>query len=89
MDEPGPCGDWRFGVEAAVDPQSLPRVVGLFAQRSLTPASLAMRVADGRMWIDIAVQGLAPDRASIIAAKLREIFAVTACRLDEPAYEPA
>lgn len=63
---------WRFAVEAADDPQSLPRVIGYFAQRWIVPTGLTMALRDGGMVIDVAIDALDEQSASIIAAKLLE-----------------
>ncbi|AHE53974.1 hypothetical protein [Sphingomonas sanxanigenens] len=64
--------NWRFAIEAAEDPQSLPRVLGYFAQRWIVPSGVTMALRDGGMAIDIAVEALDEQGAAIIAAKLRE-----------------
>lgn len=71
----------QFRIEALVDPQSLPRIAGFFAQRAIIPAEMTMRIADERMIIDVAAPGLTPVQADIIAAKLAEVFAVLAVRV--------
>ncbi|MGF7147651.1 hypothetical protein FHS96_001260 [Sphingomonas zeicaulis] len=65
---------WRFAIEAADDPQSLPRIVGYFAQRWIVPSGVTMALRDGGMAIDVAVavDTLDEQGAAIIAAKLRE-----------------
>lgn len=75
----------RFRIDALVDPQSLPRIVGFFAQRSITPAEVTMRVAGEHMEIEVAVPGLDSARADIIAAKLAEVFAIFDARVTAPA----
>ncbi|WP_430388303.1 hypothetical protein [Blastomonas fulva] len=73
--------NWRFEVEAMIDPQSLLRVLGYFAQRSVVPDALQMRVGDGRMTISLTVSELAEAHALIIAAKLEQIMLVECVRL--------
>ena len=73
---------WRFEIEAMVDAQSLPRVIGYFAQRSITLKTLAMHVTDETMHIEILIFNLSADHAQIIAAKLGELFAVFAVRIE-------
>lgn len=65
-----------------VDPQSLLRVLGLFAQRSVVPDALQMRVGAGRMTICLTAPGLPEAQAMIIAAKLEQIVLVECVRLD-------
>ncbi|MDZ3832863.1 MAG: hypothetical protein U0S50_13765 [Sphingopyxis sp.] len=76
----------RFRIDAIVDAQSLPRIAGFFAQRAIVPDDMSMRIADGRMLIDVAVAGLCPARAAVIAAKLGELYAVldAGCERREP-----
>ena len=74
----------RFRIEALVDPQSLPRIAGFFAQRAIIPAEIIMRVAGERMEIEVAVPGLEPARAEVIAAKLGEVFAILDARVAAP-----
>ncbi len=73
---------WRFEVEAMVDPQSLLRVLGYFAQRSVVPDALEMRVGGGRMTISLTASDLPEAHALIIAAKLEQIMLVECVRLD-------
>lgn len=72
---------WRFEVEAMVDPQSLLRVLGYFAQRSVVPDALEMRVGGGRMTICLTAPDLPEAQAMIIAAKLEQIVLVETVRL--------
>lgn len=74
---------WRFGIEAIPDPQSLPRVLDYFAQRSIVPDTLVMRTESGRLMIGLTVNDLAEVHAQIIAAKLGQIVLVSAVRLEE------
>ena len=73
---------WQFDVEAAVDPQSLLRVLGYFAQRSVVPDALEMRVGDDRMTISLTATDLPEAHALIIAAKLEQIMLVETVRLE-------
>lgn len=74
-------GDWQFEVEALVDPQSLLRVLGYFAQRSVVPDALHMRVEGGRMTISLAASDLPEAHARIIASKLEQIVLVESVQL--------
>ena len=74
----------RFRIEALVDPQSLPRIAGFFAQRAIIPAEIIMRVAGERMEIEVAVPDLEPARVDVIAAKLGEVFAILDARVAAP-----
>lgn len=73
---------WRFEVEAMVDPQSLLRVLGYFAQRSVVPDAMEMRVGDGQMTISLTAPDLPEAHARIIASKLEQIVLVESVRLD-------
>lgn len=73
---------WQFEVEAAVDPQSLLRVLGYFAQRSVVPDALEMRVGDDRMKISLTALDLPETHAQIIASKLEQIMLVETVRLE-------
>lgn len=75
----------RFRIDAIADPQSLPRIAGLFAQRAIVPAGMAMRAEGGRLRIEIAAPALPPAQAAIVAAKLGESFAVITVEIDEEA----
>lgn len=79
----------RFQIDALVDPQSLPRIAGFFAQRAIIPAEMTMRVAGERMEIEVAVPDLEPARADIIAAKLGEVFAILDARVAAPVQAAA
>lgn len=61
----------NFIVRTAIDPQSLPRVVGQLARLWLTPSRLAAEQVNDEMVIDFVVQGLPHDKADIVAAVLR------------------
>lgn len=73
----------RFRIDAMPDPQSLLRVTGLFAQRSIVPAAMTMDARHGGMRIEVMVAGLASSQAAVLAAKLREVVAVNGAELDE------
>ena len=73
----------RFRIDAIVDPQSLLRVAGYFAQRSIVPAAIEMRVLPNHMRIEVTVGGLDSHHAMTIAAKLGELVAVTGSEFQE------
>jgi hypothetical protein len=77
----------RFHVDAILDPQSLPRVANYFAQRSIVPSAMAMRLLPTHMRIEVTVAGLPPGQAAIIAAKLGEVVAVMRSDLEDLAGE--
>jgi len=66
----------RFRIDAILDPHSLPRVTGFFAQRAIMPSAMQMQVERGRMCIEVTVEGLGDAQAAIIAAKLHEAVTV-------------
>lgn len=72
---------WRFDIEAMADPQSLPRILGYFAQRSIVPAEMSMRVVGEFMHIAIMTDDLPMAPAQIIGAKLAELFVVLDVKL--------
>ena len=76
----------RFRIDAMPDPQSLPRVANIFAQRALVPATMTMHLLPTHMCIEIVVAGLEAAQAAVIAAKLGESVAVL--RSDVAAVEP-
>lgn len=75
----------RFRIDAILDPHSLPRIAGFFAQRSIMPSAMHMKVEQGRMRIEVTVEGLAAGQAATIAAKLHEAVTV----IDAELYEMA
>ncbi len=72
-----------FRIDALADPQSLARVAGFFAQRSIIPSGMSAARDQGWMRIEVSVAGLASHQASVIAAKLGEAVAVAAVELEE------
>lgn len=73
----------RFRIDAILDPQSLLRVTGHFAQRSIVPSEMTMQVLPGHMRIEVVVRDLDPRQAATIAAKLGEVVAVTWAEMEE------
>lgn len=65
-----------FHIVAIADPQTLSRVVGLFAQRSLVPHRLSSRRVANRLHILLEVGGLDSTSAETIAARLVETVLV-------------
>ncbi len=72
----------RFRIDALPDPQSLPRIAGVFAQRAIVPSAMRMEAGNGFLRIEVAVAGLDDARAAVIAAKLGETVAVVEVGLD-------
>jgi hypothetical protein len=75
----------RFRIDAILDPHSLPRVAGFFAQRAIMPSMMRMQVDDDIMHIEVTVEGLGDAEAAIIAAKLHEAVTVIGAGLDKTA----
>ena len=75
-----------FTIRATAEAQVMPRVLELFALRSLVPSRFHGQVmADGRLQIDIAVGGLDVGQATHLAARLRNIILVESVLLRQPA----
>lgn len=72
----------RFRIDAILDPHSLPRVAGFFAQRGIMPSAMHMQVEGGAMRIEVIVADLGDAQAAIIAAKLHEAVVVIDAGLD-------
>lgn len=70
-----------FDIEAGLDPQSLPRILNLFAQRWLMPRHVSMRQEGERLLVAIEMSDLDRDAAELIAAKLRDMVLVTGVAL--------
>ena len=69
-----------FSVHGVADPGLLPRVVGLWAKRGLTPTrwhSAVCGAGDRELYIDIEMPGLNNDLAAQIARELRQIWGVS------------
>lgn len=64
--------NWRFQIDGTVDPQTLPRIIGYFAQQWATPSRLVLQMCDGLLRIEVDVDGLGARQAEIVATKLRE-----------------
>lgn len=73
--------EWRFDIEAMPNPQSLPRVIDHFAQRSVVPCEMSMRVKGDTIYITVVTHNLPSAHAQIISAKLAELFVIYDCRL--------
>jgi hypothetical protein len=65
-----------FRVVAFPDPQTLPRIVGIFAQRSLVPTFMASDRRGDMLHVEARLDDLDPAMAAIIAAKLGEAVLV-------------
>lgn len=70
-----------FAVRAFADPQTLPRVIGYFAQIAVIPTAVAARWTGERMSVRIQAGDLSSLQARIIAEKMRGLALVVAVRL--------
>lgn len=74
-----PVPTYCFAVHAAVDPGVMPRVIGLFAKRSLVPSRWHSDVGGPKgdeLVIDIQVAGLTPGESDYIARCLLQLVHV-------------
>jgi len=65
-----------FSVQSEADPGLMPRVLELFAKRSLVPSRWVSDLSSERrreLSIDLQVEGLTPDKTDYIAQCLRQI----------------
>ncbi len=72
----------HFRIVAVPDPQTLPRIMGVFAQRTLVPTALSSQRRGGMLHIDAALDNLDAPTAAIIAAKLCESVLVASAVCD-------
>lgn len=73
------CVHYHLQVEA--EPDSLCRVLNLFALQFLTPHKVLMNQQDDLLEIEIEITGLSWHRAEIIAQKMRNLICVDNVRL--------
>ncbi|MBJ7437841.1 MAG: hypothetical protein JHD35_02290 [Sphingopyxis sp.] len=71
-----------FRIVAFPDPQTLPRVIGIFAQRSLIPAAMSSHLRGEMLHIEARLDDLDPPIAAIVVAKLREVVLVADAEVD-------
>ncbi|MNM56932.1 hypothetical protein D3C81_681160 [compost metagenome] len=79
------CVHYQLQVEA--EPDSLCRVLNLFALQFLTPHKVLMKQEDDLLEIEIEITGLSWHRAELIAQKMRNLICVDDVRL-RPAQRP-
>ena len=65
-----------FSVRAAAEPQAMPRLLELFALRSLVPDRWQAERKGAELQIDIEVPDLDPAQAQHLAARMRQIVPV-------------
>ncbi|HGY9627224.1 hypothetical protein WCE02_05175 [Pseudomonas juntendi] len=66
----------RYRLQAEAEPDSLCRVLNLFALQFLTPHSVHVQQQDDVLGIEVGVGGLSWHRAEVIAQKLRNLVCV-------------
>lgn len=66
----------RYCLQAEAEPDSLCRVLNLFALQFLTPHSVQVSQQDDLLDIEIGIGGLSWHRAEVIAQKLRNLVCV-------------
>lgn len=71
-----------FRIVAIADPQALPRIAGIFAQRSLVPIRMSADCRDGSLHVEAVLDDLGPATAAVVAAKLAEAVLVASARCD-------
>ncbi|MEZ0242487.1 MAG: hypothetical protein ACAH11_03880 [Sphingomonas sp.] len=71
----------RFKVTADLCPQAMLRILGLVAQNGLVPRRVVCERLEDRLYAEISVTGLTPDRAEILLAKIATIVTVRDVRL--------
>lgn len=72
----------RFSLMIEAEPDSLCRVLNLFALQFLTPHQLHMTQQDDLLALELAIGGLSWHRAELIAQKMRNLICVCDVRLD-------
>lgn len=76
------CVSYHVTVEA--EPDSLCRILNLFALQSLTPHAVQASQQDDLLTVAIEVGGLSWPRAELIAQKMRNLVCVAEVTLQEP-----
>ena len=71
----------RYSLQVEAEPDSLCRVLNLFALQFLTPHQVQMRQQDDLLNLEIGVAGLSWHRAQVIAEKLRNLVSVCSVEL--------
>lgn len=77
----------RFLVEGEFGPDTLLRALALFAQLGLTPSEVRWRRRRRAATLRIVQDDLSPDRARILAEKMRALVTVTSVELTLPALD--
>jgi len=72
----------HYCLQAEAEPDSLCRVLNLFALQFLTPHSVSVSQQDDLLDIEIGIGGLSWHRAEVIAQKLRNLVCVGSVSLE-------
>ncbi|PYC27761.1 hypothetical protein [Pseudomonas mosselii] len=72
----------HYRLQAEAEPDSLCRVLNLFALQFLTPHSVRVSQCDDLLDMEIGIGGLSWHRAEVIAQKLRNLVCVTDVSLE-------
>ncbi len=83
MSTPEPEPLTTFTLRIAAEPQALPRVMELFALRSLLPRRWSAEVRGTELDVRIEVPGLDPDQAQHLAQRMRQMVLVRRVMLEE------
>ncbi|MDD2059444.1 hypothetical protein N5D52_06635 [Pseudomonas sp. GD03860] len=75
----------RYQLQVEAEPDSLCRVLNLFALQFLTPYTVQMKQQDDLLEVQIEITGLSWHRAELIAQKMRNLICVDDVRL-QPAH---
>lgn len=70
-----------FGIKALSDAATLPRVLGIFAQRDIVPREMSCSRDGDFLLINIEIEALTLDTAEALLAKLRQVLAVERAHL--------
>ena len=75
----------RYHLQAEAEPDTLCRVLNLFALQFLTPHSLQVSQQEDLLDVEIGIGGLSWHRAEVIAQKLRNLVCVVEVSLENQA----
>ena len=79
--------DVCYRLQAEAEPDSLCRILNLFALQFLVPHQVHMEQRDDLLEIQLGVAGLSWHRAELIAQKMRNLICVTEVSLEPRAVE--
>jgi len=75
----------RYHLQAEAEPDTLCRVLNLFALQFLTPHSVQVSQQEDLLDVEIGIGGLSWHRAEVIAQKLRNLVCVAEVSLENQA----